>query len=268
MQTDAGQPITLRNTPTSLASSSSTPSSASTLLIFTTYHDIRIANLSRNHVTSITTITKDLVEGAGLDFYYDKQLMCWTDQGMEAIQCRRMNATFYVEKAPSGPVGIEELIENNDQISIITKRIEKPEGLAVDWYTDKIYWVEGELNNIEVTTLSGKYRKLLFWTDLDQPRAISLVPAQQLMIWCDWGEVPRIERASMDGDKYSRMILVSDRIYWPNGLTVRIIFLTVNLLYNCFNLVKKKLNTELKSFFYAFAIMHHIILENVLHKFF
>lgn len=141
---------------------------------------------------------------------------------MEAIQCRKMNASFYGEQQqPMGPVGIDELTENIDKISIITKRIEKPEGLAIDWYTDKIYWVDGELNNIEVTTLNGRHRKLLFWTDLDQPRAISLVPAQKLMIWCDWGEIPRIERASMDGDKYSRMILVSDRIYWPNGLTVR-----------------------------------------------
>lgn len=182
--------------------------------------------MSQNHVTSITTITKDLVEGAGLDFYYDKQLICWTDQGTEAIQCKKMNSTFYADVQPTGQSGIEELAENIDKVdkvSIITKRIEKPEGLAIDWYTDKIYWVDGELNRIEVTTLNGKYRKLLFWSDLDQPRAISLIPAHQLMIWCDWGEVPRIERASMDGDKDSRMILVSDNIYWPNGLTVSLI---------------------------------------------
>lgn len=155
-----------------------------------------------------------------MDFYYDKQLICWTDQGTEAIQCKKMNSTFYTDVQPSGQTGIEELTDSIDKVSIITKRIEKPEGLAIDWYTDKIYWVDGELNRIEVTTLNGKYRKLLFWSDLDQPRAISLIPAHQLMIWCDWGEVPRIERASMDGDKNSRMILVSDKIYWPNGLTV------------------------------------------------
>ena len=40
------------------------------------------------------------------------------------------------------------------------------------------------------------------------------------MIWTDWGENPKIERASMDGDQLSRMTLVSDRIFWPNGLTV------------------------------------------------
>lgn len=123
-----------------------------------------------------------MAEGAGLDFYYDKQLICWTDQGLEAIQCRKMNSTFYTTP-PAGPVGIDELTENIDKISVITRGIEKPEGLAIDWYTDKIYYVDAELNRIEVTTLNGKYQKLLFWTDLDQPRAISLVPSQQLILW-------------------------------------------------------------------------------------
>lgn len=166
-------------------------------------------------------LTKDLNEGTGLDFYYDKQLICWTDQGREAIQCRKMNESYYKEP-PTSPVGIEELTDNIDKLSVITKGIEKPEGLAIDWYTDKIYWADGELNRIEVATLNGKYQKLLFWTDLDQPRAISLVPSKQLIIWTDWGENPKIERASMDGDKNSRMVLVNERIFWPNGLTVDI----------------------------------------------
>lgn len=133
-------------------------------------------------------LAKDLNEGAGLDYYYDKQLICWSDQGMEAIQCRKMNESFYREP-PVAPVGIEELADNIDKLSVITKGIEKPEGLAIDWYTDKIYWADGELNRIEVATLNGKYQKLLFWTDLDQPRAIALVPSQKLIIWTDWGEL-------------------------------------------------------------------------------
>ena len=205
------QAITLRNAPTT--SSNSSP----TLLVFTTYHDIRLANLSCNNVTSISVLTRDLIEGAGLDFFYDKQLICWTDQGIGAIQCRKLNESLYKE-SPTTPVGID----NFDKLSIISKGIKKPEGLAIDWYTDKIYWADGELNRIEVATLNGKYQKLLFWTDLDQPRAIALVPSQKFIIWTDWGESPKIERASMDGDKNSRLVLVNERIFWPNGLTVDI----------------------------------------------
>lgn len=57
--------------------------------------------------------------------------------------------------------------------------------------------------------------------DLVKPRAIVLYPSKGLMIWSDWGDVPKIERAYMDGS--SRKVLLSnktDLIYWPNGLTI------------------------------------------------
>ncbi|XP_059673247.1 low-density lipoprotein receptor-related protein 6 isoform X4 [Gavia stellata] len=38
------------------------------------------------------------------------------------------------------------------------------------------------------------------------------------MYWTDWGEVPKIERAGMDGS--SRAVIVNTDIYWPNGLTL------------------------------------------------
>jgi len=40
------------------------------------------------------------------------------------------------------------------------------------------------------------------------------------MFWTDWGEVPKIERAGMDGDPASRRVIISRRIFWPNGLAV------------------------------------------------
>lgn len=40
------------------------------------------------------------------------------------------------------------------------------------------------------------------------------------MFWTDWGEVPKVERASMSGDHSTRVVLVSEKIFWPNGLTI------------------------------------------------
>ena len=40
----------------------------------------------------------------------------------------------------------------------------------------------------------------------------------RLMYWCDWGTVPRIEVANMDGS--GRQILVKRGLHWPNGLTL------------------------------------------------
>lgn len=38
------------------------------------------------------------------------------------------------------------------------------------------------------------------------------------MVWSDWGDVPKIERALQDGSE--RVTLVKDDIIWPNGLAV------------------------------------------------
>jgi len=40
------------------------------------------------------------------------------------------------------------------------------------------------------------------------------------MYWTDWGEIPKIERAWMDGAPESRSIIIGDNIHWPNGLTL------------------------------------------------
>jgi len=171
------------------------------VVVFATHKDIRMTNVSRNNKFSI--IVKDLSEGAALDFYYEQGLICWSDSNLEIIQCVQYNGTH---------TGERKLLVNSSLIS--------PDGLACDWYTGKLYWTDGEKNRIEVISIDGHHRKVLFWTDIYQPRAIALAPMQSVLFWTDWGDVPKIERASMDGDPSTREIIVSDNIFWPNGLTV------------------------------------------------
>lgn len=38
------------------------------------------------------------------------------------------------------------------------------------------------------------------------------------MFWSDWGRLPKIERAYLDGS--SRRVIVATELGWPNGLTV------------------------------------------------
>lgn len=42
----------------------------------------------------------------------------------------------------------------------------------------------------------------------------------RLMFWTDWGENPKIERAGMDGNPSTRQVIISTRVFWPNGLTI------------------------------------------------
>ena len=38
------------------------------------------------------------------------------------------------------------------------------------------------------------------------------------MFWSDWGRFPRIETSGMDGS--NRKVLVSEKLFWPNGLAL------------------------------------------------
>ncbi|XP_011066151.1 PREDICTED: low-density lipoprotein receptor-related protein 6 isoform X2 [Acromyrmex echinatior] len=173
----------------------------SPLLLFGTHKDIRVTNISRSNKVNI--IIKDLSEGASLDFFYERELICWSDSNLEMIQCIHYNGTHTGEK-----------------ITVVNSSLISPDGLACDWFTDKLYWTDGEKNRIEVTSIDGRNRKVLFWNDIYQPRAIALAPMEGYLFWTDWGDVPKIERASMDGDPNTREIIVSDDIFWPNGLTI------------------------------------------------
>ncbi|ERL91934.1 hypothetical protein D910_09257, partial [Dendroctonus ponderosae] len=174
-------------------------------LIYSTTKDIRLITSTFSHKnTKIkpTTIIKNFTYISAVDFHYDYRQICWADHDLESIHCASLNGTQ---------------AENTTEI---VANVLSPDGLAIDWFTDNIYWTDCETNRIEVASLEGKHRKVLFWTEVDQPRAIVVVPMKGFLFWTDWGEVPKIERAGMNGDPKSRKVIVSEHIHWPNGLTV------------------------------------------------
>ena len=59
---------------------------------------------------------------------------------------------------------------------IINKGLATPESVAVDWIADRVYIVESELDQIEVTDLNGQQRTVIISDDLASPRAIAVDP--------------------------------------------------------------------------------------------
>ncbi|XP_048463853.1 low-density lipoprotein receptor-related protein 6-like [Rhincodon typus] len=168
------------------------------LLLFANRRDLRLVDAAGGK-TNATVVVAGLEDAAAVDFIFADDLVYWTDVSEEAIKLIFLNQT------------------GNSQ-NVVISGLVSPDGLACDWLGKKLYWTDSETNRIEVANLDGSMRKVLFWQDLDQPRAITLDPARGYMYWTDWGEVPKIERAGMDGT--TRSIIIDSNIYWPNGLTL------------------------------------------------
>ncbi|KAK3878186.1 hypothetical protein Pcinc_017158 [Petrolisthes cinctipes] len=175
-------------------------------LLFANRKDIRMIEVGKGR-QSHQVIVKDVEDAACVDYYYNGQLVCWTDIHNEHIKCVQVNTTGRGT-------------ENFKEVTVISRGIVSPDGLAVDWLGKKLYWTDSDTNRVEVAGLYTSHRRVLFWLNLDQPRAIALVPAEGLMFWTDWGENPKIERAGMNGDPDTRKVIVSEDISWPNGLTI------------------------------------------------
>lgn len=172
-------------------------------LLFANRKDIRLLELDasgRRANGSSQLLVDGLEDAAALDFFYEGRLLFWTDVGLEVIRRRSLGG--------------------GEEMTVASMGVVSPDGLACDWVGRKLYWTDSETNRLEVAELDGAHRKVLLWRDLDQPRAIALVPTDGLLFWTDWGDVPKIERASMDGNLSTRRAIVREDIFWPNGLTV------------------------------------------------
>uniref|UniRef100_A0A131YQ22 Low density lipoprotein receptor-related protein 5/6 n=1 Tax=Rhipicephalus appendiculatus TaxID=34631 RepID=A0A131YQ22_RHIAP len=168
-------------------------------LLFANRKDIRLLELDGRRANGSRVLVDGLEDAAALDFLYEGGLLFWTDVGLEVIRRRSLDGT---------------------DLTVASMGVVSPDGLACDWVGRKLYWTDSETNRLEVAELDGSHRKVLLWRDLDQPRAIALVPTDGLLFWTDWGDVPKIERASMDGNLTTRKVIVREDIFWPNGLTV------------------------------------------------
>ncbi|KAK2832496.1 hypothetical protein Q7C36_015958 [Tachysurus vachellii] len=170
------------------------------LLLYANRRDLRLVDAAQGRSANATVVVSGLEDAAAVDFVYSNGLIYWSDVSEEAIKRAVFNGS------------------GSGAQSTVVSGLASPDGLACDWLGSKLYWTDSETNRVEVAELDGRLRKVLFWQDLDQPRAIALDPSRGYVYWTDWGEIPKIERAGMDGT--NRAVIIDTDIYWPNGLTL------------------------------------------------
>uniref|UniRef100_A0A8C3UGF2 EGF-like domain-containing protein n=1 Tax=Catharus ustulatus TaxID=91951 RepID=A0A8C3UGF2_CATUS len=117
-------------------------------IIFSNRHEIRRIDLHRGDYSVLVPGLRNTI---ALDFHLNQSSLYWTDV-------------------------VEDKIYRGNFEVVIQYGLATPEGLAVDWIAGNIYWVESNLDQIEVAKLDGTMRTTLLAGDIEHPRAIALDP--------------------------------------------------------------------------------------------
>ena len=107
-------------------------------------------------------LVPNLQRAVALDVHVSERTFYWSDINLHVI--KRMNMS-------SG------IIED-----IITDDLGSVDGLAVEWESNLIYWSDYSNSRIEVASLDGTNRKLLFIEKVEKPRGIALYPKKGWVI--------------------------------------------------------------------------------------
>ena len=67
-------------------------------------------------------------------------------------------------------------IDGTNAVRVIDKNIGMCGGLAVEWRSNLLYWTDATFDKIEVASLNGRNRRVLFHDDLIDPWGIAVEP--------------------------------------------------------------------------------------------
>lgn len=122
-------------------------------------------------------------------------------------------------------IGRQCLSNGSAQEILVSSDLASVEGLALDWISHTLYFVDGtrakiELIRTDINHFGRMRRTVLNSTVLTKPRGIALHPTSGYMFWTDWAaDAPSINRANLDGSNVKVLFRKPD-VGWPNGITV------------------------------------------------
>ncbi|KAJ9594396.1 hypothetical protein L9F63_014186 [Diploptera punctata] len=131
--------------------------SPSTYLLFATRSTLARVSLDTPELWDVTLPIPDVHNAIAVDFHWKKQKIYYTDVSLDIIRSVDMNNVTSTE-------------------TVIATNLTTPDGLAVDWIADNIYWTDAGRKVLEVARLDGSCRKVIIQEDLDEPRALAMFP--------------------------------------------------------------------------------------------
>lgn len=62
--------------------------------------------------------------------------------------------------------------------TLLAENYSTPDGLAVDWVADNIYWTDAGRKKLEVARMDGTCQKIIIHSLLQEPRAVAVFPSK------------------------------------------------------------------------------------------
>ncbi|XP_033126738.1 low-density lipoprotein receptor-related protein 4-like isoform X2 [Anneissia japonica] len=91
------------------------------------------------------------------------------------------------------------------------------DGMAVDWISLKVYWVDYLQNLLMVSSYDGMSKSTMFY-DIVSPRAIAVDPNARLIYWTEQTSPTKLVRCNLDGT--NRQDLINTNLLNPSGIAL------------------------------------------------
>uniref|UniRef100_A0A673BR27 EGF-like domain-containing protein n=1 Tax=Sphaeramia orbicularis TaxID=375764 RepID=A0A673BR27_9TELE len=112
-----------------------------------------------NRINMRPPLMRPVVSGSAIvtvDFDRTTSRIYWADASQKKIWSAYQNGT--------------------DRREVFSAGLMVPESIAVDWVGRNLYWTDSVMENIEVSTLDGRFRKVLVTKNVTSPRGLVLDP--------------------------------------------------------------------------------------------
>ena len=76
-------------------------------------------------------------------------------------------------------------MDGNDRRTLISSSLSQPNGITIDYYSQKIYWSDSDLDKIEYSNYDGSGRTALETMESGLNYPFSLTVANNLLFWTD-----------------------------------------------------------------------------------
>ncbi|GAB6028318.1 hypothetical protein CHUAL_002491 [Chamberlinius hualienensis] len=169
-------------------------------MLLATRTEIRHISFDPKGTSQPYALNTTFINALGVDYDYDE------------------GKIFFTELRPNSRIGWFHQ-SNPTAIHTIMDQGINPEGIAIDWTSNKIYWADSTNESIYAMNYNGSHVVMI--TQVDRPRAIVLDPCHGHMYFSDLGRIGnlgKIYRTTMAGN--NKTVIISNDLAQPSGLAI------------------------------------------------